>query len=179
MRTAAFLCALLLCGCHESLGLVGDARMDPRPDGTDAGTDTSTEPASDPADAYEVPADILHDGTEACVPPGDGVWLDWTLDGAEWDDRREIDIPCRIVSVAGEDVGHTIIDLECGTGGVIERLEAAAGAPIDSVIAAWRARAVASKPAPTTLRRLPGWTAFAWIVILVTAASRSTRWRLG
>ncbi|MBW2264079.1 MAG: hypothetical protein JRG91_19115 [Deltaproteobacteria bacterium] len=111
---------LALSGCY-STSIHGDAGADPRPDGTDVSVDTSVEPASDPVDAHEVPADILPDGTETCPPAGDGVWLTWSLDGLEYDEGREIDIPCTVTSVAGEDVGHTIIDMTCGTGGRMER----------------------------------------------------------
>lgn len=53
MRATALFCALLLCACHESLGLVGDARMD-----------HSAEP---PVDA---PVDALVDGIhDAYVDP--------------------------------------------------------------------------------------------------------------
>jgi hypothetical protein len=85
MRKAAVLFALLLFGCHESLGLVGDARMD-----------HSAEP---PVDApVDVLVDVIHDAdadpfvdpstdpdTEGpCPPPWDEeVLVDFSLD----DDR--------------------------------------------------------------------------------------------
>jgi hypothetical protein len=115
--TAASL--LLMAGCY-STSLHGDATTDTRRDVADVTTDSTTEPGTDPIDVYDVPADILPDGEE-CPPAGDGVWLTWSLDGAEYDEGRTIDIPCTVTSVAGEDVGHTIIDLTCGTGGRMER----------------------------------------------------------
>ncbi len=108
MRTlAAILVCAALAGCY-STSLHGDASLDPGPDGADVATD-----------AYDVPADILPDGSE-CPPAGDGVWLTWSLDGEEYDEGRTIDIPCRVTTVSGTDPGHLVIDLTCGTGGIIE-----------------------------------------------------------
>ena len=118
---ASIILSTALAGCH-STSIRGDAGVDPRPDPTDATTDAITDPSPDPVeDVHEVPPDILPDGTETCVPAGDGVWLSWSFDGAEYDDGRTIDIPCRVTSIAGEDVGRTLIDLTCGTGGIMER----------------------------------------------------------
>ena len=111
-RRAIITCALLACGCHESLGLTGDARMDP-----------SIEwpiDAVEDVDAHEIPADILPDGTETCVPPGD-VFMHWTVDGEEWEGSRHFEIPCTVVAAAEEDVDHTIVELECGYEGAFER----------------------------------------------------------
>jgi len=105
MRAALVLGALLACGCHESTGLVGDARTDPTVDTAfDVLTETHIDPGLD----------------EACPPASDDVWLSWTLDGVEWDWGREFDIPCVVVSVTVEDVDHTIIELTCSTGGLME-----------------------------------------------------------
>ncbi|MBW2264077.1 MAG: hypothetical protein JRG91_19105 [Deltaproteobacteria bacterium] len=99
---------LLVAGCHESLGLIGDASED-----------TSTEPGLDPVeDVHEAPADPGPD--VACPPAGDGLWLTWTLDSEEWDDAREIDIPCTILWVDHSEVAFTRIELNCGTGGMME-----------------------------------------------------------
>jgi len=79
MRFTFVLCALLACGCHESLGLVGDAHLDP-----------STEPPTD------VLVDVIHDAyvdpvvdpstdpvEESPCPPSadDDMHLDFYLDG--------------------------------------------------------------------------------------------------
>jgi len=111
------LCAALA-GCYTT-SLHGDATLDPGPDTVDVATDSTTDPAPDPADAYDVPADILPDGSE-CPPPDEGGWLTWSLDGEEYDDGRTIDMPCTILSVDHSETALTRIEMLCGTGGVME-----------------------------------------------------------
>lgn len=60
-----------------------------------------------------------------------------------------------------------------------ERLEAAAGASVDSLIAHWRTTILASRPAPVTLPPFVWWIALAWTAVFALCALRSSRWRLG
>ena len=63
------------------------------------------------------------------------------------------------------------------SGSIGERLSRAAGVTRDSLVAVWRARILAAEPGSTTLTRVAGWTAFAWILVATVIATRSTRWR--
>jgi hypothetical protein len=44
--------------------------------------------------------------------------MTWDIDDSAAIDI-DLDTPCRIVSVVGEDVGHVVINLECGTGAMM------------------------------------------------------------
>jgi hypothetical protein len=67
--------------------------------------------------------------------------------------------------------------LQTGVTTIADWIAAVAAAPADSVIARWHSNVVAARPAPTTLTAATGWAALAWIVVLATIATRSTRWR--
>jgi hypothetical protein len=58
-----------------------------------------------------------------------------------------------------------------------DRLAAAAGLPEDSLLAAWRARVIVSRPRAVTLTPRGAWAAFVWILVLGALALQSTRWR--
>ena len=62
-------------------------------------------------------------------------------------------------------------------GSVGEQLARATRVSQDSLVAVWRARILAAEPGSTTLTRVAGWTAFAWILVITVIATRSTRWR--
>lgn len=62
---------------------------------------------------------------------------------------------------------------------IADRLAAAAGIPLDSLLARWRAEVVASRPAPVAL---PTWAfvvAMGWMAVFATCGMRSSRWRVG
>jgi len=111
VRQTSFLCALLTCGCYESLGPSGDAREDFP---IEALVDTIGE-----VDAHESPIDTWPEGTETCVPPDD-VFMHWTVDGEEGEGSRNLEIPCMVMDVVAEDVDSTIVELECGYEGAFE-----------------------------------------------------------
>ena len=56
---------------------------------------------------------------------------------------------------------------------IVPRLEAAAGTPLDSLLAAWRATILAHRPRSTGMQ----WLAVVWVIGLTALATRSTRWR--
>ncbi|HTY06820.1 MAG TPA: hypothetical protein VMC86_09905 [Gemmatimonadales bacterium] len=58
------------------------------------------------------------------------------------------------------------------------RLAAAAGMPVDSLIARWRAALIAARPAPPAPPLGDGLLAVAWVGVLGLCASRSSRWRV-
>ncbi len=58
-----------------------------------------------------------------------------------------------------------------------ERVERAAGVPLDSVVAEWRSAVLAARPAPTRVPRRSQWTAVLWAAVFAVAAAGSTRWR--
>ncbi len=60
-----------------------------------------------------------------------------------------------------------------------DRLAAAEAAPLDSVIARWRAELLGARPAPPSVPIADGLLALAWIGVLTAGACTSTRWRLG
>lgn len=57
------------------------------------------------------------------------------------------------------------------------RLEHAAGMPLDSLVAAWRATVESYRPAPVSVPLHTQWAAVGWVLLLLGLASRSTRWR--
>jgi hypothetical protein len=118
MRSLLLMLVLSAAGCYSTT-LHGDA--DSR---TDTGADTPVDTGADtsvPDTEADVPPDAPPDAMGPCEPAGDGVWLTWMLDGAEWDEDREIDIPCQIDLVRDEDDGSVTVFLVCGTGGLMER----------------------------------------------------------
>jgi hypothetical protein len=60
---------------------------------------------------------------------------------------------------------------------IVPRLEAAAGIPIDSLLARWREMILAHRPAPTAVPAAMQWFVLGWATALVALATRSTRWR--
>lgn len=60
---------------------------------------------------------------------------------------------------------------------VVPRLEAAAGMPLDSLLARWRATILAYRPEPTAVPAAMQWLVLGWTGVLVALAARSTRWR--
>jgi len=61
---------------------------------------------------------------------------------------------------------------------IADRLAAAAGAPVDSLVARWRAQVIASRPATVLL---PGWAfavALGWTALFAACGLRSSRWRV-
>jgi len=114
MRRLAIAVAFTTCVGCGSTELSGDASSDTiTDDATDAVGDTAGDPDLDDT------SDAVTDPGMDCPPVGDGVWLDWTFDGAGWDEGMDIDTPCLVEAVTGEDVGHVIIDLSCGTGAIM------------------------------------------------------------
>jgi hypothetical protein len=64
-------------------------------------------------------------------------------------------------------------------GGIAQRLEAAAGVPLDSLLASWRTEVLqARRSAWAGLARSP-LALFFWVFLFGALATRSTRWRLG
>ena len=57
------------------------------------------------------------------------------------------------------------------------RLAAAGGAPIDTLIAAWRARLLAARPSRTPVTPVTALATMAWILATGALALRSSRWR--
>jgi hypothetical protein len=64
------------------------------------------------------------------------------------------------------------------TAPVITRLERAANAPIDKVVATWRANIIAARPRATHVPARDVLLAVGWTGIIAFGAIRSTRWRL-
>ena len=60
-----------------------------------------------------------------------------------------------------------------------DRLAAAAGVPLDSLLRAWHTRVLAAAPAPTRVGSVSGWMSVLVVAIAGALALRSTRWRLG
>ena len=58
------------------------------------------------------------------------------------------------------------------------RLASAAAIPLDSLVARWRARALAARPASLVVPWWAGVFAMVWTAIFALCASRSSRWRL-
>lgn len=59
-----------------------------------------------------------------------------------------------------------------------DRLAAAAGVGVDSLVAVWRSAVLAARPRPVAL---PWWaiaTAFGWVTVFAACGLRSSRWRL-
>jgi len=65
------------------------------------------------------------------------------------------------------------------TAPLADRLSAAAGVSVDSLLRAWHARLLEAAPAPTRVGPVAGWTSFLVVVLAGALAMRSTRWRLG
>ncbi len=111
MRAALPLCALLLLGCHESLGLVGDARMDTTVDAPwDTGWDTGYDPGWDPGyDIGPEPAvDVPPDGTSTCMPPSDdGMNIDFSFDGDRFT-RYDLTLVCTTDELEEDPASGTI-----------------------------------------------------------------------
>lgn len=62
------------------------------------------------------------------------------------------------------------------TGTVPERIAAAAGVSIDSVVSAWRAAAYSGAGKPTAINATTGGAALVWLAVLVLAALGGRRW---
>lgn len=60
---------------------------------------------------------------------------------------------------------------------IASRVEAAADAPLDSVLGAWHATILAHRPVETTIAAGTQWLALVWTIVLTVIATRSTRWR--
>jgi len=60
---------------------------------------------------------------------------------------------------------------------LVPRLEAAAGVPLDSLLAGWRATILAHRPPATSIPAGTQWLAVASVLGLAALATRSTRWR--
>lgn len=60
---------------------------------------------------------------------------------------------------------------------IVPRLEAAAGVPLDSLLAYWRATIRGHQPLATAVPAGMQWAAVGWILALTVLATRSTRWR--
>jgi hypothetical protein len=60
---------------------------------------------------------------------------------------------------------------------IVPRLEAAAGMPVDSLLARWRETILAHRPPPTAVPAGMQWFVLGWATVLVALATRSTRWR--
>lgn len=58
------------------------------------------------------------------------------------------------------------------------RLSAAAGMPLDSLLATWHARVRAAEPEATRVGAVAGWTSVLAVILAGALALRSTRWRL-
>lgn len=64
------------------------------------------------------------------------------------------------------------------TAAIADRLVAASGIPLDSVVARWRNRLIAARPPAPSVPLIDGLLALLWIGVLATCALRSTRWRV-
>ena len=103
---------ILLAGCHESLGLVGDARtealLDPAVDpGWDPGYDIAPEPAWDVGVDSEPPP--------PCPPPNpppDGPAPYWEIDEMTWPPDTGFTLRCNVVDVWEDDRSFTV-NLSC------------------------------------------------------------------
>jgi hypothetical protein len=61
---------------------------------------------------------------------------------------------------------------------IADRLAGAAGVPIDSLVARWRAEILGSRPVPVTLPPWGPWIAIAWMAVFAACGLRSSRWRV-
>lgn len=90
------------------------------------------------------------------------------------------------------DARATLVDLALRVGGreayhrlvasagapINDRLAAAAGVRVDSLVARWRAEIVGSRPVPVTLPPWGPWIAVGWIGVFTACGLRSSRWRI-
>lgn len=60
-----------------------------------------------------------------------------------------------------------------------QRLSAAAGVPIDTLLARWRAEVLTARPVPVALHPMEEAAGIFWIVVFGFMGSRSSRWRFG
>ncbi len=106
--------AAALCGCTSS-SLTGDPGT---PDGAaDATPDTAADTPGEP----DGPTDVVVDVTPPPCPAPQGVAASFSVDGDEWPmEEVHLDTPCTIAAVVGEEVGHSVVDLVCGTGAMME-----------------------------------------------------------
>lgn len=78
--------------------------------------------------------------------------------------------------VGGREAYHRLV---ASTGAPIsDRLAAAAGVGVDSLVARWRGEIVASRPMPVTLPPWGPWIAVGWALVFATCGLRSSRWRV-
>ncbi len=117
---------LALAGCHESLGLVGDARTDTAVDAPwDTGYDPGWDPGYDigPEPAWDTGVDV--DPPPPCPPPNpypDGPMPYWVIDDDTYPERTDVSLYCLIVDVAvGDDNAFTIfVDCPDVSGIIVE-----------------------------------------------------------
>ena len=61
---------------------------------------------------------------------------------------------------------------------IADRLAAAGGMAIDSLLARWRAEILAARPVPVSLPRRGIWIALGWTILFAFCGLRSSRWRV-
>src|SRR5438132_518515 len=61
---------------------------------------------------------------------------------------------------------------------IADRLAAAAGVSVDSVVALWRSEILTARPAPVTVPPWGPWAALGWTAVFAVCALRSSRWRV-
>jgi hypothetical protein len=110
MRAAVVLYALLVCGCHESLGLVGDAYLDPsyEPPGdvaVDVVHDSVVDPVADP---------VTDPHPDAPCPPrsDEEMYISFSLDH-DTVTRYNLMLVCILIDTDVHPDGLFILDLEC------------------------------------------------------------------
>jgi hypothetical protein len=62
-------------------------------------------------------------------------------------------------------------------GSVADRLAAAGGMQLDTLVARWRADVLASRPPSLAVRARTQWSTIFWVIVCATLALRSSRWR--
>ena len=109
-RLGIITCAILTCACHESLGLVGDARMDPSADApadavVDGIHDTVVDPVADP---------ITDPHPDAPCPPrsDDEMYISFSLDH-DTVTRYNLTLVCNLTDADLHPDGLFVLFLEC------------------------------------------------------------------
>ncbi len=154
------------------------------------------DPVSDPIAEWYDTQDLLRFIERAGMSRGWDSAAEWISCVQEGDDtacerlfrtRLEGSVLHPVSPMAHQTLGETALQMggdgaygrlvQTGAPTIADWIAAVAAAPANSVIARWHSNVMAARPAPTTLTAATGWGALAWIVVLATIATRSTRWR--
>jgi hypothetical protein len=78
--------------------------------------------------------------------------------------------------LGGREAYHRL--LERPSAPITERLAAAAGTSLDTVVTQWRSEILAARPEPVTLPPWGVWAALGWTALFAVCGLRSSRWRV-